>query len=209
MSNKLVPLYNPAPVDFTHGKGAWLYDLEDREWLDGISGIATNALGHCPPVLIAALTEQANKLWHTSNALRIPGQTELAERLTELSFGDQVFFANSGTEAVECALKMARRYHAARGDADRIDIIGFDGAFHGRTYAAINAASNPSYLDGFGPALPGYRRLALDDHQGFAEAVASASTAAVIVEPVQGEGGARTLSGDHLQRLRRLTREHW
>lgn len=206
MSENLLALYNPAPIDFVHGEGVWLYDAAGGDWLDGISGIATNALGHCHPELVAALTEQAGKMWHLSNALRIPGQQALAARLTAACFADRAFFASTGTEAVECAIKMARRHHAVQGRPERIDIIGFEGAFHGRTYAAINAAANPAYLDGFGPAMPGFHRLMLDDHEAFATAVAATTTAAVIVEPVQGEGGARALSRDDLQRLRDLTR---
>ncbi|MBW8911950.1 MAG: aminotransferase class III-fold pyridoxal phosphate-dependent enzyme, partial [Sphingomonas sp.] len=155
------------------------------------------------------MNRQAAKLWHVANIFRIPDQEELGQRLTDASFADVVFFANSGTEAVEACLKTARRYHAVRGNTDRIDIIGFAGSFHGRTYAAINASGNPSYLDGFGPPLPGYVQLSIDDDAAaLAEAIARPTTAAVIVEPVQGEGGARALSGEWLRRLRSLTREH-
>jgi acetylornithine/N-succinyldiaminopimelate aminotransferase len=132
----------------------------------------------------------------------------LAQRLVDLTFADTVFFTNSGAEAVECAIKTARRYHAVRGASDRVDVIGFHGSFHGRSYAAINAAGNPAYLDGFGPLMPGFLQLALEDRAGFAEAVARATTAAVIVEPVQGEGGARAIAGEDLVRLRRLCDAH-
>ena len=153
--------------------------------------------------MVQALKDQAEKLWHVSNIFRIPGQEALAARLCEKTFADVVFFTNSGTEAVECALKMARKYHWARGDAERIDIIGFEGAFHGRSYAAVFAAGNPSYVEGFGPALPGYVSLPFGDMEAGAAAVGP-TTAAVIIEPVQGEGGARALSEADLTRLRAL-----
>lgn len=201
-------LYNRAPLSVASGEGVWLTDTEGRTYLDCVAGIATNALGHAHPKLIAALNEQAHKIWHVSNIFSIPGQEELARRLTDASFADVVFFASTGTEAVECALKTARRYHAVAGNAERIDIIGFSGSFHGRTYAAINASGNSSYLDGFGPRLPGFIQLSIDDEVALADAIAQPTTAAVIVEPVQGEGGARALSEDWLLRVRQLTRNH-
>lgn len=204
----LMGLYARAPLEVERGEGVWLTDTAGRTYLDCVAGIATDALGHANPKLIAALTEQAQKLWHVSNIFRIPGQETLARRLTEACFADRVYFSNSGTEAVETALKAARRYHAVGGAPERIDVIGFAGAFHGRTYGAINAAGNPSYLDGFGPRLPGYVQLSLDDETGIADAIARPTTAAVIVEPVQGEGGARALSGEWLRRVRALTRDH-
>jgi acetylornithine/N-succinyldiaminopimelate aminotransferase len=149
------------------------------------------------------LKDQAEKLWHVSNIFRIPGQEALAKRLTDATFADVVFFTNSGTEAVECALKMARKHHWAAGDPDRIEIIGFEGAFHGRSYAAVFAAGNPSYVEGFGPALPGYSRLPFGDMAAL-EAALGAQTAAVIIEPVQGEGGARALTEADLTELRAL-----
>jgi acetylornithine/N-succinyldiaminopimelate aminotransferase len=202
MTSQLLNVYNRAPVTFTHGEGSWLIAENGDRYLDCVGGIATDALGHCHPKLVAALTEQAGKLWHISNMFRIPGQEALAERLTRASFADLAFFANSGTEAIEAALKMARRYHSARGDADRNVIIGFKGSFHGRTYAAINASGNAGYLDGFGPALPGYLQLGLDDWQAIAAAIAAPTTAAVIIEPVQGEGGAREIPEQLLRNLR-------
>ncbi|RYY27201.1 MAG: aspartate aminotransferase family protein [Sphingomonadales bacterium] len=201
-------LYNRVPISVATGEGVWLIDDNGRRYLDCVGGIATNALGHAHPKLVAALIEQAQKVWHVSNIFGIPGQEALARRLTESCFADVAFFANTGTEAVEAALKTARRYHAGGGQPERIDIIGFSGSFHGRTYAAINASGNPSYLDGFGPRLPGYVQLPIDDEAALAAAIARPTTAAVIVEPVQGEGGARALSGAWLQRLRQLTREH-
>lgn len=206
--DRIMGLYNRAPIAVASGKGVWLTDEDGRTYLDCVAGIATNGLGHCHPALIAALEAQAHKLWHVSNIFRIPGQEALARRLTDASFADVVYFANSGTEAVECAIKTARRYHASASQPERIDIIGFAGSFHGRTYAAINASGNTTYLEGFGPRLPGYVQLSLDDQAAIEEAVARPTTAAVIVEPVQGEGGARALSGEWLTRLRALTRQH-
>ncbi|MDB5707331.1 MAG: acetylornithine transaminase [Sphingomonas bacterium] len=202
MTGHLLNVYNRAPVTFTHGEGSWLIADNGDRYLDCVGGIATDALGHCHPKLVAALTEQAGKLWHISNMFRIPGQEELADRLTGASFADLAFFTNSGTEAIEAALKMARRHHSARGNPDRDVIIGFKGSFHGRTYAAINASGNAGYLDGFGPALPGYLQLGLDDWPAIAAAIAAPTTAAVIIEPVQGEGGAREMSEELLRGLR-------
>jgi len=199
----LLAVYSRAPLAFERGVGARLYTAEGEAYLDCLAGIATTGLGHAHPKLVQALKDQAEKLWHVSNIFRIPGQEALAARLCEKTFADVVFFTNSGTEAVECALKMARKYHWARGDAERIDIIGFEGAFHGRSYAAVFAAGNPSYVEGFGPALPGYVSLPFGDMDAL-EAALSSTTAAVIIEPVQGEGGARALSEADLTRLRAL-----
>ncbi len=202
----LLAVYNRAPLAFERGEGARLYTAEGEAYLDCLAGIATTGLGHAHPALVAALKDQAEKLWHVSNIFRIPGQEELARRLCEVSFADVVFFTNSGTEAVECALKTARRYHFAKGNPGRIEIVGFDGAFHGRSYAAINAAGNPTYLEGFGPPLPGYRHLPFGDMAALAAAV-DKTTAAVIIEPVQGEGGARSLANADLTAVRALCRE--
>ena len=199
----LLAVYSRAPLAFERGVGARLYTAEGEAYLDCLAGIATTGLGHAHPKLVQALKDQAEKLWHVSNIFRSPGQEALAARLCEKTFADVVFFTNSGTEAVECALKMARKYHWARGDAERIDIIGFEGAFHGRSYAAVFAAGNPSYVEGFGPALPGYVSLPFGDMDAL-EAALGSTTAAVIIEPVQGEGGARALSEADLTRLRAL-----
>ncbi len=204
MTDALMGVYNRAPVEVDRGEGVWLHARDGQTYLDCVSGIATNALGHCHPKLVAAIQQQAARLWHVSNIFRIPGQEELAEKLTGASFADVVFFANSGTEAIECAIKTARRYHAARGNPERIDVIGFAGSFHGRTYAAVNASGNPSYLEGFGPRLPGYVHVSVDDAAGLAAAIAAPTTAAVLVEPVQGEGGARALSVEWLQALKAM-----
>lgn len=206
--DRIMGVYNRAPLAVEKGEGVWLTDTEGRTYLDCVGGIATDALGHAHPKLVAALTAQAHKLWHVSNIFRIPGQEELARRLTDATFADVAFFGNSGSEAVECALKTARRYHSVGGRPERIDVIGFAGSFHGRTYAAINAAGNPSYVEGFGPRLPGYVQLTIDDEDAIAEAIARPTTAALIVEPVQGEGGARALTGEWMRRVRDLTRKH-
>ena len=202
----LMAVYSRAPLAFERGEGARLYTAEGDAYLDCLAGIATTGLGHAHPKLVAALKAQAEKLWHVSNIFRIPGQEALAKRLTDATFADVVFFTNSGTEAVECALKTARKFHWARGDADRIDIVGFEGAFHGRSYAAVFAAGNPTYVEGFGPALPGYLCLPFGDMAALKAAV-GATTAAIIIEPVQGEGGARALPEADLTALRALCDE--
>ena len=200
----LMGVYARAQVAFERGRGVRLYTAEGEEYLDAMAGIAVNALGHAHPTLVKALTEQGEKLWHVSNIFRIPGQEELATRLCEISFADVCFMTNSGTEAVECALKTARKYHSANGQPERIDVIAFDGSFHGRSYAAVNAAGNPSYVAGFGPALPGFVHLPWGDHDALKEAAARPTAAAIIVEPVQGEGGARALPNECRRGLREL-----
>ncbi|MBJ7498347.1 MAG: aspartate aminotransferase family protein [Sphingopyxis sp.] len=203
MTSPLMNVYARAPLAFMKGEGVWLHSREGGEpYLDCVAGVASNALGHCHPVLVAALTEQANKLWHISNMFEVPGQDALAARLTGACFADTVFFANTGTEAVECAIKVARRYHAARGDTHRQTIIGIHGAFHGRTYAALNAAGNAAHLDGFGAPMAGFTHRSPDDWASLAAAIADPAAAAVLIEPVQGEGGARTMTGGFLESLR-------
>ncbi len=199
----LMGVYSRANLAFERGEGAWLISTGGERYLDAVAGIAVNALGHANPVLVAALKAQADKLWHVSNIFKIPEQEALADRLTSATFADVVFFTNSGTEAVECALKTARKYFAAKGQPERIDIIGFDGSFHGRTYAAVNASGNPSYLEGFGPRLPGYIQLPFGDMEALKAALGPTSCA-VIIEPVQGEGGARVLSETQLREMRAL-----
>ncbi len=196
-----------APVAFDRGQGVRLYTEDGEEYLDCLAGIAVNALGHNHPALVGALKEQGEKLWHVSNIFRIPGQERLAARLCQLSFADVCFFTNSGTEAIECALKTARIYHVANGQPERIEVIGFEGAFHGRSYAAVNAAGNPSYVRGFGPLLPGYVHLPYADLEAVKAAIGP-TTAAVIIEPVQGEGGARAAEDGYLRALRQLCDEH-
>ncbi len=204
----LFGVYNRAPVEVERGEGVRLYDRSGRVYLDFVQGIATNGLGHAAPVLVEALARQAQKLWHVSNIYRIPDQEVLADKLCAASFADQVFFTNSGTEAIECALKLARKYHAARGDDQRIDVISFAGAFHGRSYAAVTAGGYEPYLSGFGPRLPGFVNLPLDDHDAIRVAAAAPTAAAILVEPVQGEGGARALTDAELHMLRDLCDTH-
>lgn len=204
----ILAVYSRAPLAFERGEGARLYTAEGEAYLDCMAGIATTGLGHANPKLIKALGAQAEKLWHVSNVFRIPGQEALAARLCEETFADVVFFTNSGTEAVECALKTARKFHWANGQPERIDVIGFEGAFHGRSYAAVYAAGNPSYVEGFGPPLPGFVHLPFGDMDALKEAVARPTAAAVILEPVQGEGGARAVPETCLTALRKLCDEH-
>lgn len=208
MSGHLMGVYNRAPLEVERGEGARLYATDGTAYLDCVAGIATNALGHAHPRLVEALRAQADKLWHTSNIFRIPGQEALADRLCELSFADRVFFTNSGSEAVETALKTARRYHFANGAPERVTVYGFDGAFHGRTYGAMNAAGNPAYVEGFGPKLPAYQQLSFGDHEAIKAAIARPDTAGIILEPVQGEGGARAVPEVCLRGLRDLCDEH-
>ena len=204
----LMGVYNRAPLEVDRGQGARLWAKDGTEYLDCVMGISTNALGHAHPVLVQAVKDQAEKLWHVSNIFKIPGQEALADALCERSFADVVFFTNSGTEAVECAIKTARRYHFANGEPERIDIYGFDGSFHGRTYGAINAAANPSYTNGFGPPMEGFHQLTFGDHEALKAAIANPNTAAIIVEPVQGEGGCRAIPEVCLRGLRDLCDEH-
>ncbi len=203
----ILPVYSPPEQIFVRGEGCWIWDEKGDKYLDCIAGIAVNALGHAPPVLQKALTEQAAKLWHTSNMFKVKGQEELAAKYVRDSFADVVFFTNSGTEAIEGALKTARKYHTANGHPERIDIIGFQGSFHGRSYAAINASGNPSYLDGFGPRLPGFIQIPFGDEAALRAAIGP-TTAALIIEPVQGEGGVRAVPEETLRLYRKLADEN-
>jgi acetylornithine/N-succinyldiaminopimelate aminotransferase len=205
-NDHIMGVYNRAPLSFERGRGARLYTADGVEYLDCLAGIATTGLGHAHPKLVQALKDQGEKLWHVSNIFRIAGQEQLAAKLCEATGLDEVFFTNSGAESIECALKTARKYHWANGQPERIEIIGFEGAFHGRTYAAIYAAGNPSYTEGFGPPLPGYRTLPYGDMPALEQAVTE-QTCAVLIEPVQGEGGARALPEADLTRLRQLCTE--
>ncbi|WP_369060559.1 aspartate aminotransferase family protein [Caulobacter sp. 73W] len=203
----IMGVYNRAPLAFERGEGSRLFSTDGDVYLDCVGGIATTGLGHAHPALVKTLKEQGEKLWHVSNIFRIPQQEDLADRLCAAAgFAEAVFFTNSGTEAIECALKTARRYHVVNGQPDRVDIIGFDGSFHGRSYAAVNASGNASYLEGFGPRLPGYTQLQFGDMEAL-KAALGPTTAAVIIEPVQGEGGARALTEAQLNALRAMTRE--
>jgi len=203
-SDPLFGVYNRAPLRVDHGLGVWLYDQEGVAYLDCVQGVATNGLGHAHPALVKVLCDQAQKLWHVSNIFTIPAQEALALALTQKSFADKVFFANSGAEAVECALKLVRKYHDAKGASERVDVITFEGAFHGRTYASVNAGGNDTYLNGFGPRLPGFVSLPFGDHEALKQAAASKTAAAIMLEPVQGEGGARALPPECLKGVRAL-----
>ncbi len=205
-SDHIMGVYSRTPLAFERGEGARLFTTDGEAYLDCMAGIAVNALGHANPKLVQALKDQAEKLWHVSNVFTIPGQEKLAKALTDATFADEVFFGNSGAEAIECAIKTARKYHWAKGHPERIDIIGFDGSFHGRTLAAVNASGNAAYLEGFGPRMPGFIQLPFDDMEALKAAVGP-TTAAIIVEPVQGEGGARALSAESLRALRQLCDE--
>ena len=203
MSSHLLPTYSRVDLAFERGEGVWLITAEGKRYLDFTSGVAVNALGHAHPHMVAAITAQAQKLWHTSNLYRIPEGERLAERLCAASFADFVFFQNSGTEAMECAIKMARKYQSASGKPERNRIVTFEGAFHGRTLAALAATGNKKYLDGFGPAMPGFDQVPFGDLEAVKKAVTS-ETAAIIIEPVMGEGGVRVVPYNFLRALRKL-----
>jgi len=199
----VLPTYNRAPLQFTHGEGCWLTEADGTRYLDLAAGIAVNALGHAHPALVAALTEQAGKLWHVSNLYQIPAQQALAEKLVAETFADTVFFTNSGTEAAELAIKMARKYWYEKG-TPRPTILTFEGSFHGRSTGAIAASGSEKMVKGFGPLMPGFRHLAWGDHDGLRAAMAAGDVAAVMIEPVQGEGGIRPLPDACLKGLRDL-----
>ena len=203
----LLPTYRRMDVAFDHGQGAWLFDRDGRRYLDFCSGIAVTALGHAHPHLVATLQDQAGKLWHTSNLFRIPEQERLADRLVAASFADTVFFTNSGTEAIELAIKMARKYHDDTGAPDRHRLITFGQAFHGRTLAAIAAAGQDKLIDGFGPLPGGFDIVDFADLDAVRAAIGP-ETAGIMVETVQGEGGIRPLPTETLQALRQIADDH-
>lgn len=211
MIASVLPTYNRAPLTFVKGEGSWLIEADGRRFLDLGAGIAVNALGHAHPALVATLTEQAQALWHVSNLYQIPQQQALADRLVAATFADTVFFTNSGTEACELAIKMARKYWYDKGQPARSDIITFEGSFHGRSSAGIAAAGSEKMTAGFGPLLPGFVHLPWGDHDVLTGALAKAitdTTAAILIEPVQGEGGIRALSDLCLKGLRDICDEH-
>ncbi|MGI8851943.1 MAG: aspartate aminotransferase family protein [Methyloceanibacter sp.] len=203
----LLPTYARSELAFARGEGAYLFTASGDRYLDFASGVAVTALGHAHPHLVKALTEQAKTLWHVSNLYRIPEQERLAERLCAATFADLVFFANSGAEAVECAIKAARRYHFKQGEPERYRLITFEGAFHGRTLVTIAAGGQQKHLEGFGPPVDGF-----DQVQGFdikaVEAAIGDTTAGVLIEPIMGEGGMREVSWRFLQDLRALCDRH-
>ena len=202
----LLPTYNRTDIAFVRGEGSYLFAEDGKRYLDFGAGIAVNAFGHANPVLVGALSEQAGKLWHTSNLYRVPGQESLSRKLVANTFADTVFFTNSGTEAIELAIKMARRHHFVNGAPERFHIVSFEGAFHGRTMAAINAGGNEKYLEGFGPRMPGFDQVALGDLEALKNVIGP-QTAALIIEPLQGEGGVRTVEPEFLRALRKLCDE--
>ncbi|WP_223428746.1 aspartate aminotransferase family protein [Tateyamaria pelophila] len=207
MISSVLPTYSRAPLTFVKGEGTWLIEADGRRFLDLGAGIAVNALGHAHPALTKALTDQAGALWHTSNLYNIPQQQALADKLVDATFADTVFFTNSGTEACELAVKMARKYWFDKGHPEKVDIITFSGSFHGRSSAGIAAAGSEKMTRGFGPLLPGFTHLEFGDHDAIAPAITD-QTAAIMVEPVQGEGGIRPLPDACLKGLRDLCDEH-
>ena len=206
----VLPTYNRAPLSFVKGEGSWLWAEDGRRYLDLGSGIAVNALGHAHPALVQVLTEQAQKLWHVSNVYTIPEQERLAQLLTENTFADTVFFTNSGTETAELAIKMARKFHYDAGHPERVEIVAFEGAFHGRSTGAIAAAGSEKMVKGFGPLMPGFVHLkwpASDADHAAIRAAITGKTCAVIIEPIQGEGGIRVVPDQCLKGLRDLCDE--
>jgi acetylornithine/N-succinyldiaminopimelate aminotransferase len=207
MISAVLPTYNRAPLAFVSGQGSWLLAEDGRRYLDLGGGIAVNALGHAHPALVQTLSDQAARLWHVSNVYRIPEQERLAEMLVDRTFADTVFFTNSGTETAELAIKMARKFHSENGQPERIQIIAFEGAFHGRSTGAIAAAGSEKMVKGYGPLMPGFTQLKWPvteaDHDAIRAAITD-QTCAVIIEPIQGEGGIRQVPDQCLKGLRDL-----
>ena len=206
MIPSVLPTYNRAPLPFVKGEGSWLIAEDGRRYLDLGAGIAVNALGHAHPALVQVLTDQAQKLWHVSNVYTVPEQERLAGLLTDQTFADTVFFTNSGTETAELAIKMARKFHYDSGHPERVEIVTFEGAFHGRSTGAIAAAGSEKMVKGFGPLMPGFVHLKWGDHDALRAAITD-KTCAVIIEPIQGEGGIRVVPDQCLKGLRDLCDE--
>jgi acetylornithine/N-succinyldiaminopimelate aminotransferase len=206
-TSHLLPTYARADLAFERGEGAWLIATNGDRYLDFSSGVAVNALGHAHPHLVAAITEQARKVWHVSNLYRIPEAERVAERLCAASFADTVFFCNSGAEAMECAIKMARKYQSVSGKPERYRIITFEGAFHGRTLATLAAGGQKKYLEGFGPVAEGFDQISFGDLAATRRALVP-ETAAILIEPIMGEGGVRVVPPEFLRALRRLCDEN-
>ncbi|MBB2869366.1 UNVERIFIED_ORG: acetylornithine/N-succinyldiaminopimelate aminotransferase [Rhizobium esperanzae] len=203
----LYDTYSRAPLRFERGEGVWLITEGGERYLDFGAGVAVTSVGHSNPHVVAALKEQADKVWHLSNIYEIPGQERLAKRLTDATFADKVFFTNSGAEALECAIKTARRYQFSKGHPERFHIITFEGAFHGRTLATIAAGGQEKYLEGFGPKAPGFDQVAFGDIAAVRAAITDA-TAAILIEPVQGEGGVRPATPEFMKALRQICDEN-
>lgn len=207
MTNSIMPTYARTDLAFVKGEGANLYTGDGERYLDFVSGIAVTNLGHSHPALVAAVTDQAKELWHTSNLYNIPDQERLADRLVENSFADLVFFGNSGAEAVEGAIKTARKYQSANGHPERYRVLTTAGAFHGRTLATISAGGNPNHLNGFGPEMDGFDHTDLHD-EDMVKAAITSETAAILIEPVRGEGGILVVPDAVLRSLRDIADEH-
>ena len=207
MASHLLPTYARVDLAFERGEGVWLFTADGERYLDFTSGVAVNALGHAHPRLVSALEDQARKVWHVSNLYRIPEGERLADRLCEVTFADTVFFQNSGAEAIECAIKMARKYQSVSGKPERYRIITFEGAFHGRTLAAIAATGNKKYLEGFGPPVEGFDQAPFADLEATKKAIGP-QTAAIMVEPVMGEGGVKVVPHTFLRALRKLCNDN-
>lgn len=203
---QVLPIYTRTPFVIERGEGVYLFDSEGKRYLDFAAGIAVNALGHCHPHVVAALKKQANTLWHTSNMYRLPGQESLAARLVEYTFADTVFFCNSGTEATEAAIKMVRKYQYEKGHRNKYTILTIDGAFHGRTMAAISASGKEKVMKGFEPALDGFRRIPLNDVEAL-KAALTPDVGGIMLETIQGEGGVHAADGDYLRLMRQLCDE--
>ncbi len=199
--------YARSPLAFERGEGVRLISQDGTRYLDFHAGIAVNALGHADPHLVKTLKEAAEKVWHVSNVFTIPEQERLGQRLCDATFADAAFFTNSGAEAIECAIKTARHYFFAKGEPERYEIIAFTGSFHGRTLGTIAAAGNPHYVEGFGPPLEGFVHLKPNDITLVEPAITS-KTCAILIEPVQGEGGVTAMSVDYLRALRALCDKH-
>src|ERR1700744_256476 len=206
-TSHLLPVFARADLGFERGEGVWLIATDGERYLDFTSGVAVNVLGHAHPHLVAALQEQATKLWHMSNLFKSPDGERLAARLCEASFADFVFFANSGAEAMECAIKITRKKHAAQGHPERYRIIPFDGAFHGRTLATLAATGAAKYLEGFGPPMDGFDQVLLGDLDAVKKAIGP-HPAGIVIEPLQGEGGVRGAPVSFFKALRQLCDEH-
>ncbi len=206
MIPSLLPVFSRINLSFEKGEGAYLFGSDGRRYLDFASGIAVTALGHAHPHLVAALKAAADKPWHLSNLYEIPEQKQLADRLVANSFADTAFFCNSGAEALECGIKMVRKYHAARGQAQKYRMISIQGAFHGRTLATIAAGGQEKYLAGFGPKVEGFDQVAFGNLNELRAAI-TPETAGIMLEPVQGEGGVRANSADYLRALREVADE--
>jgi acetylornithine/N-succinyldiaminopimelate aminotransferase len=207
MIASVLPTYNRAPQAFVRGEGCRVFTEEGEAYLDFGAGVAVTSCGHGHPHLVNTLTEQAQKIWHTSNLYRMPGQEKLAAQLIERTFADTVFFCNSGAEALECTIKMARRFHFANGQPERTTIITFEGAFHGRTLATIAAGGQEKYLEGFEPRMTGFKQIPFGDHKALEEAI-TPDVGAILIEPVQGEGGIRPVPTQCLKGLRELCDKH-